>query len=123
MFLFCVVAFIVLTLVLDCFCEVGPSYRKLDIYSDMPEDNTEIQKLLESRHTTMLEWKEPWPACGPEGNKLDAHITLRASVHDCINLQRAADQQAGRTTEGKDLERLEDFILVHWADIVQSEKA
>ena len=75
--------------------------------------------LLESRHTAMLEWVEPWPACGPKGNTLDAHVTLRATVHDCINLQRAADGQAGRPTMGDDEQRLDEFMVVHWATVVQ----
>lgn len=74
--------------------------------------------LLESRHTAMLEWVEPWPACGPEGHTVDAHITLRASVHDCINLQRAADRQAGRPTIGDDARRLDEFMVVNWATVV-----
>jgi len=76
--------------------------------------------LLETRHTAMLEWVEPWPACGPEGNTLDAHITLRATVHDCINLQRASDRHAGRPTMGEDARRLDEFIGVNWATVVQS---
>lgn len=69
----------------------------------------------------MLEWREPWPACGPTGNQLSANIVLRASVHDCINLQRAADQEAGLPTEGGDARRLEDFMAVHWAYVAGSE--
>ena len=82
--------------------------------------------ILEHRHETFLEWKEPWSACGPEGNRLDAHITLRASVHDCINMQRAAAKSHGHPTMGDDYNHLLDFIAVHWAEVVervQSEEA
>lgn len=86
-------------------------------------DNLErLVGLLKSRHAALLEWAEPWPACGSEGNTLDAHITLRASVHDCINLQRAADRQAGRATSGDDERRLDEFMAVHWATVVQPNK-
>ena len=83
-------------------------------------DNVDLLvRLLESRNTAMLEWVEPWPACGPEGNTIDAHMTLRATVHDCVNLHRAADKQAGRPTMGDDARRLEEFMAVHWATVVQ----
>jgi hypothetical protein len=42
-------------------------------------------------------------------------MTLRASVDDCIALQRAADKAAGRPIDGDDGRRLENFIAVHWA--------
>lgn len=90
--------------------------------SDEGANGDSLQRLvglLESRHTAMLEWVEPWPACGPEGNTLDAYITLRASVHDCINLQRAADRQSGRPTMGDDARRLDEFMVVQWATVVQ----
>jgi len=76
--------------------------------------------LLESRHTTILEWYEPWPSCGPDGNLLDADVTLRATVHDCINMQRETDKQNGRPITGDDSERLEDFIAIHWAEVVEA---
>jgi hypothetical protein len=75
----------------------------------------ELTRLLENRHTAVLEWVEPWPACGPEGDALDAHVTLRASVHDCVNLQRQSDMRNGLPTSGDDLRRLDEFIVVHWA--------
>lgn len=77
-----------------------------------------LTQLLKAQHAVMLEWVEPWPACGPEGNAVDAHVRLKATVHDCINLQRAADKQAGRpTTDDDDERRLGDFIAVHWATV------
>jgi hypothetical protein len=79
--------------------------------------NTSIPALLESRHTACLEWAEPWLACGPEGNDLNAHVVMRATVHDCINLQRAVARQAGRATMGDDENFLLDFMAVHWATV------
>lgn len=76
--------------------------------------------LLERRHVAQLEWQEPRPACGPEGNPLDAHLTLRASVHDCINLQRLAALKAGRPTLGDDANHLLDFVASHWAKVVDN---
>lgn len=77
-----------------------------------------IEDLLEHRHTYELEWHETWPATGPEGNDVYAAITLRATVHDCINLERSVAKAQGRPTMGNDSEFLQDFALVHWASVV-----
>jgi hypothetical protein len=73
------------------------------------------EEMLEQRHTLKLVWVEPWPACGPEGNELDAHLELRATVHDCINMQRDSSKHSGRSTMGDDARRLDEFMAVHWA--------
>jgi hypothetical protein len=73
------------------------------------------EEMLEQRHTLKLLWVEPWKACGPEGNELYAHLELRATVHDCVNMSRAAAKQAGRPTMGEDERHLLDFMAVHWA--------
>ena len=83
--------------------------------SPTPSVGPACGELLKLRHTAMLEWVEPWPACGPQGNTLDAHITLRATVHDCINLQRGAEKHAGHPAVGDDAHLLEEFMAVHWA--------
>jgi hypothetical protein len=82
------------------------------------DDSTDLSALLEKRHETFLEWFEPWTACGPEGNDVDAHVTCRASVHDCINLSRLAARQAGRPTMGDDEAHLLSFMTIHWARVV-----
>jgi len=82
----------------------------------------EISALLESRHETMIQWCEPWPACGPDGNDLRADVILRASVHDCINMQRRVAKAAGRPTIGDDANHLIDFIAVHWAKVRKPRK-
>lgn len=79
----------------------------------------DIPSLLERRHEVVLQWYEPYPACGPEGNDLDAHVTLRASVHDCINMQRLVARSLGRPTMGDDENHLLDFIAVNWAHVVE----
>jgi hypothetical protein len=77
-------------------------------------------EMLELRHETWLQWYEPWPATGPEGNELYADIVLRATVHDCVNLSRKAAKEAGRPTQGDDANHLLDFIAVHWAKVAES---
>lgn len=83
--------------------------------------DNEVNALLEARHTKFLQWCEPWPACGPEGNQLDAHIILRATIHDCINMQRLVARSCGRSTMGNDGPHLLDFIAVNWAKVVGEE--
>ena len=85
----------------------------------MGSGNVSIEELLESRHATVLEWGEPQRACGPEGNPLAAHVSLRATVHDCINLQREVDRRYGCPTTGDDARRLEEFMVVNWAWVVE----
>lgn len=78
-----------------------------------------IDELLENRHTTYLKWAEPWPACGPEGNELDAHVEMRATVHDCINLMRISYKEKDLPIMGNDGDLLYGFMTVHWANEVE----
>lgn len=80
-----------------------------------------IDELLAERNKIKLEWLEPWPACGKKGNKLDAHVAIRATVQDCINLQRETDRKNGRPIMRDDKERLLDFIVVYWAREVEEQ--
>lgn len=86
----------------------------LDCY---PQAKRELsaEYLLEHRHTQLLCWGEPWPSCGPEGNHLDSFVEMRATVHDCINMERLTAKKLGRSTMGNDKDFLLDFIAVHWA--------
>lgn len=77
-------------------------------------------EMLEGRHELYLEWCEPFRARGPEGNELDARIVLKATIHDCINMQRAAMKQNGFPTMGNDERFMLDFMAVHWATVVVS---
>ena len=88
----------------------------------MNDKDKSVEALLEARHETYLEWGEPHPACGPEGNKLDAHVTLRATVHDCINMARRMAKAHNKPTMGNDYEFLLDFIAVNWATIIYPPK-
>lgn len=76
-------------------------------------------EMLEARHTTWLQWCEPWPSVGPEGNGLLADVMLMATVHDCINLQRRVWQthKATENLVGQDAKLLDEFMMVHWASV------
>lgn len=73
--------------------------------------------LLEARMEARISWEEPYPACGPEGNTLDAHVTLSATVHDCINMMRRIAKRAGRQCMGNDQRFLMDFIELNYAKV------
>ena len=81
-----------------------------------------LENLLEKRHEARVEWVEPWKACGPEGNALDAHVTISCTVHDAVSLQRSVAKQAGRLTVGNDAQHLADFMAIHWAKPVEPER-
>ena len=80
-----------------------------------------MEELLNHRHTAELEWSEPWAATGPEGNDLSAHITLRARVHDCINMARSLAKARRQPTMGNDASFLQAFMTVHWASEVKND--
>ena len=77
-----------------------------------------LVRLLEARHEARLEWHEPWPALGPQDNKIDAHITLSATVHDCVNLQRVKWHDHGTEHMLRDKDLLAEFIAINWATII-----
>lgn len=79
--------------------------------------DSEVLTILENRHKWKLKWLEPWPACGPEGNPLDAHVEMSATIHDCINLQRQNHSCRDLPTSGNDAELLMEFWSVHHACI------
>ena len=87
--------------------------------NDPREPLPSVDAMLEARHRMKLGWVEPWPACGPEGNDIYAHLEVRATVHDCVSLQRAAVRQRGGDTMGNDARHLLDFMAVHWATLVE----
>lgn len=78
-----------------------------------------IEESLKNRHTARLEWSEPWPAMGADGHPVTASITLRATVHDCINLARIEAIRHDSPTRYDDAALLRDFISVFWAYVVQ----
>lgn len=81
----------------------------------------DIDDMLETRHETMLSWDDPCPACGPEGNELNAHVEHRATVHDCINMARAIAKREGHPTMGNDANFLLDFMTVNWTNTIPAD--
>lgn len=72
-----------------------------------------IEELMAEPHI-LLEWVEPWPGRDPEGGTVDTTAYSRASVADCISLQRA--RSVGHNyplLSERDL--LLDFIAINWA--------
>lgn len=90
----------------------------------MLKSNTEEYyiKLLEDRHVTYLEWNEQREATGPGGNNLDAHIIIRATVHDCINLQRRVAKFNNLPTMGNDMQFLDEFMNVNWVRVIDKKE-
>lgn len=74
--------------------------------------------MLEKRHLLQLKWYTRYPACGPEGNYLDAHVDTQATIHDCINMSRLSAKNSGFPTIGNDADFLLDFIDVNCAKLV-----
>lgn len=79
-----------------------------------------IEKILAERQNLKLSWSEPWPASKEDGSDSDAHVTLTASVDDCIAMARYVHM---RSVKNIPLEQLTDevllgdFIAVHWATV------
>lgn len=84
----------------------------------MRSNDLDLTSLVDQQHEIMLEWQEPWPACGPDGEEVDANIALRATVHDCINIKRRYLKQAGNSLYKDDMACLLEFIIVNWAYLV-----
>jgi len=74
-----------------------------------------LEEMLKNRHTTRLSWAEPWQGVDSKGNPTDVHVELRASVHNCINFQRA--KYDDKTLP--DDEILLSFIAINWAEVVE----
>ena len=76
----------------------------------------QISELL-NKPNTYLEWLEPWPGINPDGSETFGNVILRATVNDCIKMQRAATPLTHRQIEN-DYEILLDFIAVHLAKVI-----
>lgn len=74
-----------------------------------------IKNLLENKHTTALEWCEPWQGVSEDLQTKTAHVRLRASVSDCILISRHYVKGIEKP-QLDDEEHLLDFIAVHWAE-------
>ena len=79
--------------------------------SEMAMD--QLDRLLKNRHTSWLEWSEPWPGRDKEYNTLDAHVVMRATVHDCVNIMRRFVGRAAGDLPDREL--LRDFVMRNWA--------
>ena len=72
-----------------------------------------IEELMKESHT-LLEWVEPERGCDPGGEITNVTIYHRASVADCIGLQRIRSMGHNYPLlSEKDL--LLDFIAINWA--------
>ena len=76
-----------------------------------------IEQILKSKAIRYLSWVEPWPAIDSNNDTIYGHVTLRATVQDCINMQRAANNKNCITAKYTDLQLLNDFIIINWAKI------
>lgn len=74
------------------------------------------------RHEVRLQWLEPWPGVDVEGKEVTAHILLQATVHDCINLQRAALRGRKNTVIISDEDLLINFVVANHAFIIDPER-
>lgn len=71
-----------------------------------------IESLLLKRHESYLEWVEPSPSMLVGTFQIaNAHITSRATVHDCVNMQRYIESMSSKKFKHTDKELLEDFII------------
>ena len=70
-----------------------------------------IEELLENRHTQLLRWDEVRKGLDSGGNPVEVYVTLEATVHDCINMQRKLANPA----QSGDAVLLHNFMAVNWA--------
>lgn len=81
--------------------------------------NKETIELLKNRHTYKLQWCEPWPGKTADGNEIDCHIELIATVHDCINMERRTALLSGKGSGLPDYILIDSFIATHWAQVLK----
>ncbi len=83
------------------------------------------EEAIENQDGVYVVWYEPWQGIDAEGFTMSAHVELRATVRHAIAMQRHSAHKAAKAdTPDKcsDLDRLLDFIAVHWARFQQDEK-
>lgn len=81
-----------------------------------------IEELIEAMHEKCLEWTELRPACSADGGQLGSYITLRATINDCINMQRLSARRVGQPVTGNDGNYLSDFMVTHQAYVIDNPK-
>jgi hypothetical protein len=82
-----------------------------------------LEQILERREDLRLSWCEPWPASASDGAETHAHVTLTATVDDCIAMARyvhLAREKPLPTEDLTDEVLLGDFVAVHWATVVSA---
>lgn len=76
------------------------------------------RQLLKNRYTTFLEWNESWTGLDKHGSDSHVNITICASVHDCMKLQRMAERRAkGFKKTRLDAHLIKDFVAINWAGV------
>lgn len=87
-----------------------------------PITEEQLPALLADRHNRYLQWEEPYQAMGPNGERLDAHMRLTTTVHDCIGIWRKHWDNMGIPYKDADEEILAEFVTVNWAYEVETSK-
>jgi hypothetical protein len=78
----------------------------------------DLNQLLEHRHAAKLCYEQTWPGMSKDRSVVDAHITICATVHDCINRHRHTvfcSRGSQTALSATDRELLRDFITVNHA--------
>lgn len=71
---------------------------------------------------TSIRWKEPYPGLDENCTQAIAHVELMCSAGDAIKIQRAHLRGKGvDTAKMSDECLLDDFVALHWAQIVRVE--
>ena len=77
--------------------------------------------MLEHRKTLRLRWFEPWPGLSRSRKPVDAHVTISATIDDCVNMQRMSEAKSHPKQRSKDKELLFHFIATRYAELVRDE--
>lgn len=102
-------------------------------------NDKELKELVDKKWDVELEWCEPWAGVDAFGNMTNTHVTMSATVADCIRMTRysryqtfkkeSSDKDAFNKTETllkvttiPDEELLYDFIVVNWAEVKETKE-
>jgi hypothetical protein len=70
-----------------------------------------VRDCLKDRHHLVVEWEEYHEGRSKTGEQLTCYLTIRASVHDCVNLYRSKLEELGvRYPSSSDAFLLSDFL-------------
>ncbi len=73
--------------------------------------------MLAAGDTVFLEWSTPWKGLSATGRDESAHVVERATVNDCVKIQRAAMHNTRLALNMSERALLLDFIAVYWATV------